>query len=566
MPAAKRVPLSRLEKIKETLRAGDAASAWRDLKDVRESLENSYEYQQLAGVVALQTGNSPAAEAAFTAALGLTQNPARKAAAVAGLAEVMLVESKPDLAEQYARQALALHRRNLDYHQLLARCYGAQGLVDKATAFLETSMLSMPAKVRFAFQLQIADILIQASRAQDALPFIKAVEREQPGNADVLIRKATAMDLLGLLDEATEYYLRLLKVAPGLPIYTRLAKVSTAAGNESLIPLLEEKLATSRQSDVALRTNLHFALAYAYDIQHQYDAAFDHLKLANDLKHSVLNFSLDQQQEAFARIAAFFSSALITRLAGKVPEQDGVKPIFIFGMPRSGTTLVEQILSAHSQVRGAGELPFLDQITIELGRKWEMSGCGMPSDRQLIEDFDQAAHRYQTLIARYAGGAHFVTDKMPLNFRHLGLIRLLFPDALLIHCERDLRDTCLSCYQQLFISNNLSFTYDLQDLGGFYRVYRQYMAHWTEVLGPHAWFTVQYESLVGDINGTVRELLDYCHLPFEQACVEFHKSERTVLTASSIQVRRPLYSDAIGKWRHYETHLKPLLTALGRQP
>lgn len=558
--------MTKLEKIRGTLRAGDATSAWRQLQDIRESLADSYEYHQVAGVVAIQTGNPLAAEAAFTAALNLTQNPARKAAAVAGLAEVMLAESKPDLAEHHARQALALHRRNLDYYQLLARCYGAQGQVDKAAAFLETSMLAMPARVRFVFQLQIADILIQASRAREALQFIDAVEPEQPANIDVLMRKATALELLGRLDQATDYYRRLQKIAPSLPIYTRLAKVGLAAGDKSLLPLLEERLAASPATDVTLLTNLHFALAYVYDGRGQYDAAFSHLKTGNDLKQAETSFDLERQQEAFTRTAALFSADLLTRLAGKIPAQGGVTPVFIFGMPRSGTTLVEQILSAHSAVQGCGELPFMDQITAELGTKWEALGSVMPDDTRLIADFKNASSRYRALITGYANGARFITDKSPLNFRHLGLIKLMFPDALLVHCRRDPRDTCLSCYQQLFSSNNLSFTYNLSNLGGYYRLYQQYMSHWAAVLEPRAWLNVQYESLVGDLGGAVRELLDHCNLPFEQTCVEFHKSERTVLTASSIQVRRPLYSDAIGKWRHYEKHLGSLLAALGQQP
>lgn len=554
---------AQLENIREMLRAGNFIGAWRAIQSDRGELGRGYDYYQMRGMAAFRTANVREAESAFNAALGLAPDPGRRAAVFAAMAELRLVQNLPEAAEAYAKQALSLLPGELPISLLLARCYSAQGEIDRATASLESLMRTAPPDACRTIRLQLADILVNAGRARDALPFLDAVEKGQPQDVEALARKAVALVMVGQLGEAVSYYTRVLEIQPSLPIYATFVQLKSKDDDQSLIPLLEKRLADCAPENTALLTNLHFALAAAYDREGDYEAAFTHLEQGNTLERSRLQFSLTDQRRAFAQIAAFFNKPLVSRFSGKVPVSEGATPIFIVGMPRSGTTLVEQILGAHSQVHAAGELAFMDQITADLGSRWAQLGAAALTDGVLKADFERAARRYRKLITQYANGRRFVTDKLPLNFRHLGLIRVLFPDAVLLHCQRNPLDTCLSCYQQLFSSTTMSFTYDLKELGEYYCLYRQYMSHWSSVLGRDAWLNVEYESLVANVSDKVRELLEYCGLPFESACADFQKPGRTVLTASAIQVRRPVNSSSVGKWRHYESHLGPLMAALG---
>lgn len=545
------------------LRAGDFIGARRAIQSDRGELGRGYDYYQMRGMAAFRIGNALEAESAFNAALCLAPDPGRRAAVFAALAELRLAQNLPEAAAEFVKQALSLSPGELPFFLLLARCYAAGGDTDRATALLESATGSASPDVRRSLRLQIADNLMNVGRVQDALPFLDAIEEEQPEDIGALARKAVALVMVGRLAEAVSCYTRVLEIQPSLPIYATYVQLKSGDGDPSLIPVLEKRLAQCEPANAVLLTNLHFALAQAYDREGNYEAAFSHLETGNALERSRLPFSLPEQRRAFAQATAFFNRALLARFSGRIPVSGGATPIFIVGMPRSGTTLVEQILGAHSQVHAAGELAFMDQITAELGSRWAQLGAAALTDSVLMADFERAARRYRGLITQYAKGARFVTDKLPLNFRYLGLIRILFPDATLLHCERNPLDTCLSCYQQLFSSSTMAFTYDLKELGEYYCLYRQYMSHWSSVLGPNAWLNIAYESLVANVDDGAQELLEYCNLPYEPACAEFQKPGRTVLTASAIQVRRPVNSSSVGKWRHYESHLGALIAALG---
>ena len=221
-------------------------------------------------------------------------------------------------------------------------------------------------------------------------------------------------------------------------------------------------------------------------------------------------------------------------------------------MPRSGTTLVEQILASHSQVEAGGELTSLRRLARQAGYPEAFADPDLPSLRRFGESYLAAA--------RPVGGPHF-TDKMPDNFLRIGLIRLALPNARIIHCRRDPIDICLSCYRILFIRDAQKFSYDLHELGLEYLRYARLMAHW-RMVAPDAMHVVQYEDLIADQEGEIRRLLNFCGLAFEDACLRFHETERTVKTASAEQVRQKIYRGAVERWRHYEKHLGPLLELL----
>jgi hypothetical protein len=231
-------------------------------------------------------------------------------------------------------------------------------------------------------------------------------------------------------------------------------------------------------------------------------------------------------------------------------------PVFIVGMPRSGTTLVEQICASHPAVFGAGELPDITRLWVALAR-----GGAAPADGWQRHRIAQAADAYLEHLRLLGPSAMRVTDKMPGNVYHLGLIAVLFPRARIILCRRDPRDTCLSCYFQWFPSSRLLYTYNLADCARQYLQTERLVAHWRNVL-PLPMLEMQYEELVADQETQSRRLIDFLGLPWDPACLEFHKTRRTVTTASVWQVRQPMYSRSVGRWRNYEKHLRPLLDVL----
>ncbi|MDD9878182.1 MAG: TAXI family TRAP transporter solute-binding subunit [Magnetovibrio sp.] len=285
-----------------------------------------------------------------------------------------------------------------------------------------------------------------------------------------------------------------------------------------------------------------------------YDDAFEMFAAGNALKRPTLDYDLGADRDLMRRIREVFTPDLLgRRLGGGDPDR---LAIFILGIPRSGTSLVEQIVASHPDVAGAGELMFLTEI----------SG-GPDAFPANIPGLDADAFRrlggaYLDRLRARAPAAARVTDKMPQNFLYVGLIALILPNARIVHCRRTPEDTCLSLYKTLF-TDRLDFAYDLGELGAFHGLYAELMAHWRAVL-PDAMLELHYEDLIADQAAETRRLLDYLELPWDDACLDFHRTERRVATASSVQVRQGLYSGSVEAWRRYEAHLDPLRAALGR--
>ncbi|MGH8402427.1 MAG: sulfotransferase family protein, partial [Gammaproteobacteria bacterium] len=234
------------------------------------------------------------------------------------------------------------------------------------------------------------------------------------------------------------------------------------------------------------------------------------------------------------------------------------------GMPRSGSTLVEQMLAGHPQVQAGGEMPHLPVICHAVGDTWGARGSASPgSDEQVIADLTAAVHQYAQLTEHLRRCRQRFTDKLLGNYLMLGMIELMFPQASIIHTHRNPFDTCLSCYERLFTSE-LNYTYDLTDLGRQYLLYEELMAHWHTALPVGRILDVEYEALVADPETGLRRILDHCGLPFDAACLKFHEVSRPVTTASAAQVRKPIYQSSAGRWRLYKNHLQPLAEALQR--
>jgi tetratricopeptide (TPR) repeat protein len=371
----------------------------------------------------------------------------------------------------------------------------------------------------------------------------------------------TALQSLGEFDEAAKCFRHMLELCPRAGvgvIYRHLFDTGSDAIGAADI---EQVKAFLREPNIPAVSRLAagFALGKALDEAGQFDEAFTHYAQANSLVKQ-LRTSVGEIYDPAAvhrlneQMMDVFTRSYFEKRRGWGEHSE--LPVFVVGMPRSGTTLVQQIAASHPQVHGAGELSDIADITKSLGGT-DVTSAANGWARDLI---DAAAQRYIRRLRALDESASRVIDKMPSNVHRLGLIALLFPSARVIFCRRDARDTCLSCFFQWFGMGN-TFSFDLAHCGHEYLATERLMTHWQTAL-PLKILDVQYEELVTDLEGQSRRLIDFLDLPWDPACLEFHRTRTTILTASSWQVRQPIYQRSVGRWRHYEKHLGPLLEVL----
>ncbi len=378
----------------------------------------------------------------------------------------------------------------------------------------------------------------------------------QPDNAIFHHNLAYVLGAQSRGEEAEASYRRAIALDPDYAeAHFNLAQSVRAKPGDPLVASLERLLAKPGLSASA-RCYLGFAAGKVYDDLGDYDRAFEHFLAGNRARGARPNPAYSSAY--LERILE--SSRPLLQAERPAPGAGQAGPVFIVGMPRSGTSLVEQVLASHPAVFGAGELPFVERIAEALGAHCA-SGAVYPECLPAVPDAVLEGFAASYRKESSAAGTSVVTDKAPLNFRHLGLIALLFPGARIVHCRRDPLDTCLSCFFQNFAKGQ-EYSFDLAELGRFYQDYRKMMAAWAEIL-PIEVFDLDYEELVADLEGVGRSLLSYCGLDWHPDCARFFETRRPVLTASRVQVRRPLYSSSVGKWRRYARHLGPLIEALG---
>ncbi|UFZ05852.1 tetratricopeptide repeat protein [Bradyrhizobium ontarionense] len=371
-----------------------------------------------------------------------------------------------------------------------------------------------------------------------------------------------AYQALGRFEEATAAFEKALDLSPDdAPIHLNLANMAKFKPDDRRLAGLQRLVDRADQLDQEKQIAAHFAMGKALSDLKQYDDAFAHLLQANTLKRKTFDYDSEQRLAMMKNVADRFTPDFFRSVAGH--GDDSWAPIFIVGMPRSGTTLMEQVLSSHSKVFGAGELETFKELVGECAARQKVP----PAYPDLItllppEEMTALGREYTARVRALAPEAEHIVDKMPLNFLFVGLIHAAFPRARIINTRRDPLDNCVSCYSLLFTGAQ-PFAYDLTELGHYYRGYENVMEHWHKVLPPGVLMDVQYEDLVDDLEGVSRRVLAHCGLDWEDACLDFHRTERTVRTASLMQVREPIYRRSIGSWRRYEKHLGPLCAALG---
>jgi len=409
----------------------------------------------------------------------------------------------------------------------------------------------------------LGDALARRELLKEAEECFRKAIQIKPGFADALFNLGATLMPMGMLQEAATYFHKTLAINPGSTdaryFLTQLGKVKR--DSQDFKDLIEfERIAHSTNAPLTGSQSmyLNFALGKSYDDIGDADRAFRHFAEGNRLKRQTFQYDKHADTRIFTEIMRIFDKPAIQRLRGA--GDPSRVPVFIVGMPRSGTTLVEQILASHPDVHGAGELTDMPTIM-----QRNIAGSEFPENLRLLDGTRLAAwgKEYVASLRKRSPSALRISDKLPINFMAIGLIHVMLPNAKIIHVRRDPLDTCLSCFNNLFTQDNVKWSYDLTELGTYYANYARLMEHWRDVLPSSAMLEIDYEELVKDCELQTRRLIDYCELEWNENCLEFHSNKRAVRTVSLAQVRKPVYNSSIERWRSYEKHLGPLLAVLG---
>jgi tetratricopeptide (TPR) repeat protein len=472
-----------------------------------------------------------------------------------------------DEAAELLRRALVIESRIDKYHMHYASVLLDQHKTDEAAAAAECALALNPDSHDSANVM--GRVAFERGDLDGSLVFYRRALALKPDLADAHNNMGNTLKELGQLDEAEQAYREALRFDANITgIYLNFADSKKFEAGDEHLAAMETLAAKSEGLSNTDRMQLDFALAKAYSDLKDYDRSFKHLLTGNAAKRKTVAYDEKSAFALFDRIEAVFTPELIAQKSGGGDPSSS--PIFVIGMPRSGTTLVEQIIASHPMVHGAGELKTFDDVVLTVHGP---DGNTIPYPI-FVAAFDaaplkQIGSRYLTLVRelvfRSTGEkkeAEYITDKMPSNYYFAGLIHFALPNATIIHTVRDPVDTCISCFSKLFAGEQ-NHTYDLGELGRYYKRYEQLMAHWRRVLPKDRILDVQYEDVVTALEGQSRRIIAHCGLPWDDRCLAFHETKRPVRTASASQVRRPIYKSSLGRWRVYEKHLGPLLTTLG---
>lgn len=450
-----------------------------------------------------------------------------------------------------------------DYH--LARGHFAHFLFKRHRmdeALVELDRIDDANAGNKALHLLRAQIYVRVGRTREALEIYEQAEREGLQSASLQMSLGHTYKTLGRQAEAIKAYRQAVRLDPAAgEAYWSLANLKTYRFSSEEIAAMRE---VASDENVGREEFLHtcFSLGKALEDVGEYDEAFLHYQRGNAVRRRTVRYDADAHHQEMVALIEFFSPEQVKKVAGAGnPARD---PIFIVGLPRAGSTLIEQILASHSQVEGTQELPDLISIARRLAAK---EGPDDPSQypqvlaRMSPRELSALGEEYLERTKIHRTGAPYFIDKMPNNFAHIGLINTILPNATVIDARRNPMDCCFSGYKQLFAKGQ-NFTYSLRDIGRYYRDYVDLMRHWDKVL-PGKVIRVFNEDMIADPEGQIRRLLEAVGLPFEQACLEFHKNDRAVRTASSEQVREPINAKGVDRWRSFEPHLAMLKESLG---
>jgi tetratricopeptide (TPR) repeat protein len=460
----------------------------------------------------------------------------------------LLLEAVLDLAPDY-------HAARFDYAQVLSKRHLHQRAHEQAEKLLAADGSNRNYRTLHALTC------VGLGLHERAIELYRELLTGAMQPADLHLSIAHSLKTLGRREDAIAEYRAAAAARAGYgDVYWSLANLKTYRFEDSELQqmIAAESAATTSGVD---KYHLCFALGKALEDRQQYEKSFEYYARGNALKRAESHYRPEVLERNTRLQIEVCTPALFAR--HKDSAVRAADPIFIVGLPRSGSTLIEQILASHSAVEGTQELADIPRMVVDLkGRDSELDKPRYPAvlAEMTTEDLRRLGEKYLTDTRIYRTGKARFIDKMPNNFRHIGLIHLILPNAKIIDARREPMACCFGNLKQLF-AHGQEFTYSIEDIARYYRTYLELMRHWDAVL-PGRVLRVQHEDVVDDLEGTVRRLLDYCELEFEPACIEFHKTERSVRTASSEQVRQPIYREGLDQWRHYEPWLQPLRESL----
>lgn len=584
-------PVIRLELGRALRAAGRDAEALGALERAVELAPDLAEAWQELSLLHAARGDTAACDAAYAHYERLAPADSRLREPAAALANERLTT-----AEDLLRRALTRAPHDAAALRMLAEVASVREDFSQAEALLHECLRLAPGYSRA--RLDLAQVLRNRMRAEPMLPLLERLLALEPGNLRYRTLQAAAYSLLGRSERAIEILEALVREFPrdevpwlnyghtlraagrqreAIAAYRRCIEIKAGFGN-AWMALANLKTFRFDPADVAAmqmqlaredllnddRAQFEFSLGKALEDAGEFAASFEHYARGNELRRAVVHYQGESVTRLVKRTQALYSTEFFATRAGwgyRSPD-----PIFIVGLPRAGSTLLEQILASHSEVEGTRELTDVLGFAMELGDREEEPGKPpvYPQSVARLTRTELAAlgERYlaQTRAHRLLGRPRFI-DKMGSNFLHLGLIHLMLPHARIIDARRSALGCCFANFKQHF-QRGLWYSYSLEDLGRYYREYVSLMAHFDAVL-PGRIYRVCYENVVRDLEGEVQRLLDFCGLPFEEQCLRFHETRRTVATISSEQVRQPLYTEGVAQWQNFEPWLGPLKEALG---
>ena len=489
------------------------------------------------------------------------------------------IQLQPDLAEAYSNRGVALVelgqlqeavrsieqaiQRQPDYAEAYSNHGNALqklGQLEQAVSSFEKAIELQPDYAEVYSNRGSALVELEQGRVEEAVKSCDQAIQLQPDFAEAHRNRGIALLDLGQLEQAVESFERAIQFKPDYAeAYHNLSFLKEYQANDAQIVAMQSLLTDSATSELD-RKFLGFSLAKVYEGLGEYDKSFNYLEQGNRLRKYELNYNIDDDRRWVSKIRGMFTAAS-PAFEIAADANASIQPIFIVGMPRSGTSLVEQILASHSKVHGAGELKTMGKLVMPI--------LSNPSAATVSQDNDQLSHNeikrvhdgYLQALNALQVPEKNIADKMPLNFQLIGFILCAFPEAKIIHLNRDPRATCWSIFKHYFAAG-YGFAYDLEDLVAFYKLYLELMSFWRERF-PNNIYDLCYEDLTENQEAETRKLLGFCDLKWEQQCLAFHQTKRVVKTASAAQVRKKMYQGSSEAWRKYELHLQPLIKGLG---
>jgi len=460
-----------------------------------------------------------------------------------------------EMTEQACREFLQTYPHSITVINILGGALHSQGKLPEAVAACNRAIEVKPDNAE-AYNNR-GNALRSLGQLMEAVQSCEKAIELKPDFAEAYNNLGNILKDLGQLTGALMNYEKAIEFKPDFAIaHHNLSALKKYKPDDAQIEIMEDLL-TSLEPGTSDRMYLCFALAKVYEDLDEYDTSFKYLAEGNHLRHKALNYHIDNDREMIARIKNIFATEGLALVA--VPDVNAsIQPLFIVGMPRSGTSLVEQILASHTKVHGAGELESMNRLAtpiLNLENNQENSQLFQNAIKQMHDGYLEA-------LAALTVPEKIITDKNPHNYRWIGFILSAFPDAKIINLNRDSRATCWSIYKHCFSKEGNGYAYDIYDLVEFYKLYIDLMSFWRERY-PDSIYDLCYEDLTENQEKETRRLLEFCNLEWEKQCLDFHKLERVVKTASAAQVRKKMYKGSSESWRKYEKHLQPMINGLG---